>query len=74
LQKLGGGLAAGVNVMLNPMTWCWFHIPGSQNGRIFCPKAQNLEIVAVAGGQKLAKQGWVLDGLVSIKLKLENFT
>jgi hypothetical protein len=37
----GGGtlqnweVATGVDVMLNPMSWCWVHIPGSQNGGKF---------------------------------------
>jgi hypothetical protein len=29
LQKLGDG--AGVNLMLNPMSWCWLHISVSPN-------------------------------------------
>jgi hypothetical protein len=24
------GMAAGVDVLLNPMLWCWLHIPGSK--------------------------------------------
>jgi hypothetical protein len=35
-------VAAGVDVMLNPMVWCWLHIPGSQNGGKFLK--QNFDI------------------------------
>jgi hypothetical protein len=28
------GVAAGVDVMLNPMSGCGLHIPGSQNGGV----------------------------------------
>jgi hypothetical protein len=37
-----GGVAAGVDVMLNPMSWCGLHIPSFQNGGKFLK--QNFDI------------------------------
>jgi hypothetical protein len=30
-----GGVAAGLDVMLNPVGWSWLYIPGAQNGGEF---------------------------------------
>jgi hypothetical protein len=58
-----GGVAAGVDVMLNPISGCGLHIPGSQNGGVFLKQdltsaGTEFGIGCICFGSKAGKTGW----------------
>ncbi len=64
------GVADGVYVMLNPMGWCWLHIPGAQNkGEFF---KQSFYVSREGMGNFL--QGGSNRDWFSLRLKLDDFT
>ncbi len=71
------GVTAGMDVMLNPMLWCWLHIPGFQNGREFLKQSftsagpeSGIGCIWLGSKSGKARGGWVLDGLVSLTIKI----
>jgi hypothetical protein len=66
-------MAAGVDVMLNPRSWCWLHIPGAQNRGEFLEQVFNIARDRIWNFLQRGEEGSNRDSF-SLRLKLENFT